>query len=159
MTIHDEFIKYPTGKINTGEFCDCCKRFNSRYTTCSVIAIKDDKILFVRRGHEPSKGMWALPGGYLDWDETTKECARRELKEETGYDAEKTEFFKVFSSPKRDPGNRQNIDNCFVIHVKENNADYDKEEVSELKWFDFDNLPEGIAFDHREMVEEYRKTF
>lgn len=49
-----------------------------------AITIKDGKILLVKRGVEPSKGLWAIPGGTLKLGETLRECAAREILEETG---------------------------------------------------------------------------
>jgi len=49
-----------------------------------AITIKDGEILLVKRGVEPSKGLWAIPGGTLKLGETLKECAAREILEETG---------------------------------------------------------------------------
>ena len=52
---------------------------------CVVITRENEpKVLLIERGHEPFKGCWAFPGGFLDMDETTEQCAIRELKEETG---------------------------------------------------------------------------
>jgi 8-oxo-dGTP diphosphatase len=49
-----------------------------------AITIKDGKVLLVKRGIEPSKGLWAVPGGTLKLGETMQECAAREIMEETG---------------------------------------------------------------------------
>ena len=49
-----------------------------------AITIKDGKVLLVKRGIEPSYGLWAIPGGKLKLGETLQECAARELLEETG---------------------------------------------------------------------------
>lgn len=53
---------------------------------CVVFALDGTKlkVLLVERGSEPYKGSWALPGGFMNIDETAEQCAQRELKEETG---------------------------------------------------------------------------
>ena len=49
-----------------------------------AITLKDGKVLLVKRGIEPSTGLWAIPGGTLKLGETLQECAAREILEETG---------------------------------------------------------------------------
>lgn len=49
-----------------------------------MVVIEDDRMLLVKRGREPGKGLWAVPGGKVEWGEEMKEAARREVLEETG---------------------------------------------------------------------------
>ena len=49
----------------------------------SVLLVKDDKVLLIKRGKHPSKGLWSLPGGSKEEHESFEECAKRELYEET----------------------------------------------------------------------------
>ena len=52
---------------------------------CIVITKETEpKVLLIQRGNPPFKGAWAFPGGFMDMDETTEQCAIRELEEETG---------------------------------------------------------------------------
>jgi 8-oxo-dGTP diphosphatase len=53
----------------------------------SACVWRDGKVLLVERGKEPWKGKWSLPGGSLEFGETVREAARRELAEETGIEA------------------------------------------------------------------------
>ena len=65
------------------------------------------RALFIRRKNDPFQGCWAIPGGYLEMDETLGAAARRELKEETGLDAPKViAEVGVFADPGRDPRGR-----------------------------------------------------
>ena len=61
-------------------------------TGASVVVLQDQKVLLIKRGKEPYKGHWSLPGGTQEFGETLKECAKRELKEETGLDAGELKF-------------------------------------------------------------------
>lgn len=64
---------------------------------------KQLKLLLIQRGNHPCKGMYALPGGFVDKNETMDEAAMRELKEETGIDCGFLEQLRTFSEPGRDP--------------------------------------------------------
>ncbi len=155
--VHSEWVKYPTGKIAKGGWCDCCKRYNVRNSTADVMPIRGNQVLMIQRGQDPQAGFWALPAGYVGWDETLGEAAGRELKEEIGLEVESMELLGVHSNPKRDLDGRQNIAHVFVARVR-GEIDRNIEEVKKIQWFDLNHLPEKIAFDHRQMIEDYKKN-
>src|SRR4051812_5327538 len=68
--------------------------------------VDDLKILLIQRRGEPFAGMWALPGGFVNMDETLEESARRELQEETGISRLFLEQLYTFGDPGRDPRER-----------------------------------------------------
>lgn len=63
-----------------------------------VVLVSERKLLLIKRGREPGKGLWAVPGGKVDHGETLAEAARREVKEETGLDVEIGEVMWVGES-------------------------------------------------------------
>ena len=67
-----------------------------------AITLKDGKVLLVKRGIEPSYGLWAIPGGTLKLGETLQECAVRELLEETGITIKVGACVYVFDLLERD---------------------------------------------------------
>jgi 8-oxo-dGTP diphosphatase len=71
-------------------------------TDCVAVDAKG-RVLLIRRGHPPYKGRFALPGGFVELDETVEEACRRELMEETGVKVGRLELIGVYSGPKRDP--------------------------------------------------------
>lgn len=74
---------------------------------CVVITREEElKVLLIQRGNEPFKGCWAFPGGFMDMDETTEQCAIRELKEETGLDVTGVQQLGCYSKVDRDPRGR-----------------------------------------------------
>ncbi|MCR4659394.1 MAG: NUDIX hydrolase [Bacteroidales bacterium] len=122
-------------------------------------------VLLVKRGNEPCKGMWALPGGFMDMDETLEECARRELLEETCLRVRQplTEVGS-FSTLHRDPrGRTVTVAYAACVPLA---AVSGGDDASEARWkrlaatADPDNplFPIGLplAFDHNEIV---RKAF
>jgi 8-oxo-dGTP diphosphatase len=67
-----------------------------------AILIDGDRVLLIRRGQEPLKGEWSLPGGVVELGESLEEAIRREVEEETGLRVEPTGIVEVFSSISRD---------------------------------------------------------
>ena len=70
-----------------------------------IFTVKDDelKVLLVKRGIEPFKNMWAIPGGFIHMNETLDEAAKRELFEETGVRDIYLEQLYTFGDVERDP--------------------------------------------------------
>lgn len=60
-----------------------------------VVVIKEDKVLLIRRGNEPNKGKWSIPGGGQELGETLKETAKREIREETGIEIKELKLLDV----------------------------------------------------------------
>lgn len=117
---------------------------------CDMILVENGKILLIKRGHEPFKGEWAVPGGRIEDNETAEECARREMKEETGLDVEPIKFTGLYSDPNRDP--RGIIVAAFL--VKRIGGDVRAgDDADEAKWFDLNALPK-LCSDHGKIVSE-----
>jgi len=123
-------------------------------TDCVIFGITRDgerRVLLVQRGNEPFRGMWAFPGGFLNMDETLEQCARRELKEETGLDTPiRFEELKSFSTVGRDPRGRT-ISVAFVAEVPLSEVK-GGDDAAEARWFPLDEIPQ-LAFDHGEMLQ------
>src|ERR1700730_2958691 len=77
------------------------------------------KVLLIRRKHDPFAGCWAIPGGFVEMDETLEAAARRELKEETGVTVDSLEQLYTFGDPGRDPRGRT-IAVAYWTEVNEN---------------------------------------
>ena len=120
-------------------------------TDCVIFTYEDWKlkVLLVKRGGEPYKGEWALPGGFLRGDETAREGALRELREETALEASAIGELGVFSDPSRDPRERV-ITIAFYALVKPSKVQ-GGDDADEAAWFPIDDLPQ-LAFDHADII-------
>lgn len=118
------------------------------------------RVLLIKRGDEPYKGMWAIPGGFVevsdqgDQGESIDEAARRELEEETGIKVAYLEQLYTFGTPGRDPRGRV-ITVAYLALVRQ--QDYKVtagSDAAEAQWFAVeDALDHGkLAFDHRDIL-------
>jgi 8-oxo-dGTP diphosphatase len=111
-----------------------------------------DFVLLIERKHPPYEGMWALPGGFLNMDETLEEAALRELREETGITGIQLEQFYTFSKVNRDPRHRT-ITTVFIGYADEKTMTPKAgDDAANVKWFDLNELP-PLAFDHGMVME------
>lgn len=94
------------------------------------------RLLMIRRGGDPYKGQWALPGGMVEENETTETAAERELQEETGLTDVWMEQVYTVSTPGRDP--RRPVMSCsYMAIVDENRLDaHAGDDAADLGWFD-----------------------
>lgn len=103
------------------------------------------KILLIKRGIEPFKDKWALPGGFMKIDETAEECAKRELEEETGLKNTSVEQLYTFSDVNRDPRERViTIAHYALVKLSEVTGGDD---ATSANWFSLKEIP-SLAFDH-----------
>ena len=117
---------------------------------CDMVLIENGKILLIKRAREPFRGEWATPGGRIDDGETAEQCAKREMKEETGLDIEIIKLTGLYSDPNRDP--RGIIAAAYL--VKRTGGEIKAgDDAAEAQWFDLDNLP-PLAADHKKIVED-----
>lgn len=123
-----------------------------------VIVTKDDppQVLLIRRKHDPFAGQWALPGGFVDMDETLEAAARRELLEETTVKTARLEQLHTFGDPGRDPRGRT-ISVAYLARVdKARTKPRADDDAAEVGWFPVTRLPK-LAFDHRAIMSVARQ--
>ena len=119
---------------------------------CIVFACQNEKtqVLLIKRGSEPCKDMWALPGGFMNIDESAEEAAIRELKEETGIDVKEVTQVGAYSKVDRDPRERV-ITIAFYTVIDNPVKAVGQDDAKQAEWFTLDNLP-TLAFDHSEIL-------
>lgn len=121
------------------------------FITVDTIIEVDGGIVLIKRKNPPFG--WAIPGGFVDYGETLEEAAIREAKEETGLDVTLVRQFHTYSEPGRDP-RHHTISIVFIAKAKGVPvASDDAKEAGVFK--DMDSLPDEIAFDHREILDDF----
>ena len=130
---------------------------------CIVITREaDPKVLLIQRGNKPFKGSWAFPGGFMNMDETTEQCAIRELEEETGLQVSKIQQIGAYSKVGRDPRGRT-ITVAYLAIVDEPIAVTGQDDAAKAEWWplsDFLDEPSGkaerphLAFDHYDIMQD-----
>jgi len=125
--------------------CTACGHIvyvNPHPATCQVV-FDGDRVLLARRAVDPKKGWWCLPGGFIEWGESPRDAAKRELMEETSIAARELSLVGVYDSV---TGRRRH-----VLLVAYEVTDWQGEpspgdDTDRVAWYDIDQVPE-LAFD------------
>ena len=118
--------------------------------TVDIIIKYMEGIVLIRRKNPPEG--WALPGGFVDYGETLEDAAVREAREETGLDVRLVRQFHSYSDPHRDP-RRHTISTVFLAEAAGQAVAGD--DAAEIGVFSAVELPDNLAFDHRQILEDY----
>lgn len=110
------------------------------------------KTLLIKRKHDPFEGMWAIPGGFMDMDETLEAAAKRELEEETALRGIALQQLHTFSTLGRDPRHRTITTVFYGFMPTGAQVAVAGDDAGEAEWFYVDELP-TLAFDHEEVLQ------
>ncbi|MEZ4775116.1 MAG: NUDIX domain-containing protein [Bacteroidia bacterium] len=121
---------------------------------CTIFGFEDGKleVLLIRRAIEPSKGKWALPGGFILVKEDIDDASLRILKEMTGVEKLFMEQQQAFGAVNRYPGRRVITLAYFALIQPGNYSLNPGPEASDVRWFDVKGLPE-LPFDHGAIID------
>ena len=111
----------------------------------------DRPFVLIERAHEPFG--WAIAGGFVDVGETVEHAAIREAKEETSLDVKLIALLGIYSNPKRDTRGHT-VTAVYIAEASGMPAAAD--DAKNFGLYNFDNLPELLAFDHAQVLEDYR---
>lgn len=113
---------------------------------------RDLQVLLVKRRSWPHEGMWAIPGGFVQVDESLETAAKRELQEETGVHDVYLEQLYTFGDPGRDPRTRVITVVYFALLDSERLQVKAASDAADVNWFSLYKLP-PLAFDHAQILE------
>ncbi len=122
-------------------------------TDIVIFTIRQDelKVLLIKRALPPHKGEWALPGGFINLEESLEEGARRELVEETGVSGVYLEQLYTFGQPDRDPRERVITVAYYALVPSDKLEILAGSDAEGVSWFGMKELAD-LAFDHQEIL-------
>ncbi len=121
------------------------------------LADKIPEVLLIKRGNDPFKDQWALPGGFVDKDEPLENAAARELEEEAGLKNILLTQMHTFGNPGRDPrGHTVSI--VYVGYLTEPAESKAGDDATEAEWFSIEKTPQ-LAFDHTDILKMATSIF
>lgn len=125
-------------------YCIACERtvyFDPKVAVVVFIE-QDDKVLLIERGMDPGMGKWALPAGFIDYDEAPEDGAIRETLEETNLQVKIDKLLAVY--PKKDNG-LADVIICYSASII-GGTPQAGDDASDIGWFTRDNLPELVFY-------------
>jgi 8-oxo-dGTP diphosphatase len=132
--------------------CPACDfvDFHNPAPAAGAVVILEGKLLMVKRASDPYQGDWCIPAGFIEWEESPRHCAERELKEETGLDIVAGKIFNVYSGTD-DP--RTNALLILYFGSIAGGTPIAGDDASEVAFFGLQEIPSNIAFlAHRQAI-------
>ena len=120
--------------------------------TVDGIIIEDNEILLIERSNPPFKGEYALPGGFVEYNEKVEDAVVREIEEETGLKTEIMSLVGVYSDPDRDPRGHT-ISTVYTLKITGGEL-VSGSDAENAKFFPLNDLPE-LAFDHSKIISDF----
>lgn len=138
-----------------------CYAFARPAVSVDMVVLRRDgtsvQILLIRRKKDPHKGAWAIPGGFIEMDETTAQAAARELQEETGLTGIELARIDVFDAVDRDPRGRTiSVAYMGFVTAQQTSTVKAGDDAGDAKWFPLSNIPE-LGFDHAAIIAAARE--
>lgn len=119
--------------------------------TVDAIILQEQSVLLVKRKNDPFKDKWALPGGFVEYGETTEKAVIREINEETGLHTNIKKLVGVYSEPDRDPRGHT-ITIVYMLKIV-NGELKSGDDAIDVKFFNLNNLPD-LSFDHKKIIHD-----
>ncbi|MGE5809563.1 MAG: NUDIX domain-containing protein [Nitrospirota bacterium] len=121
------------------------------FLTVDCVVFHGNAVVLIRRAHDPFKGWYALPGGFVEVGETVEEACRRETREETGLIVEDLRLIGVYSDPARDP-RRHTVSVAF--HGRADIASLEAGDDASAAELVADWQHAQLAFDHQKILSD-----
>ena len=125
-------------------------------TATAIIEFPPQMILLIKRDTVPFKGYWALPGGRAEPGETVEQAIVREVKEETGLEVEVVRKIGEYHEQGIQGGVEYDYyPACFLVKVVGGELKRQETEIQEIQLFSFEDVPENLAFVHKDMLKDF----
>ena len=131
---------------------------NAKTTASGIVVNSQGEVLFAKRAVNPFKGMWDIPGGFLEASEHPEAGVVRELFEETGLTVSITRLIGVYMDTYGLPPSEDTLNFYYECRVVAGEAQAD-DDAEAIAWFDVQDIPEPLAFDNaQQAMNDYRKS-
>lgn len=154
---HDPRTGHPGPERRVCTVCRYIQWGNSKPTASGIVVDDAGKVLVARRGIEPFKGMWDIPGGFLEAAEHPEEGVIRELLEETGLTVTVTHLIGIYIDT-YGPEPSEDTLNVYYECRAISGLLSAQDDIADIGWFDLDAVPGPLAFENaRRAMADYRK--
>ncbi|HDY88800.1 MAG TPA: NUDIX domain-containing protein [bacterium] len=120
---------------------------------CQVV-LNERKVLLTLRAFDPQKGMWCLPGGFIEWGECPEDGAKRELYEETGITAQELSLIGVYDSI---TGTKRHVLLIAYLILNWDGEPAAGDDADEVRWFGIKEIPQLAFKVHQQVLDDLLK--